>query len=293
MLLPPPCCVRHHQAKEDAADTSEGSKKRWYEEKKKRQEEQLAKLGLTPEEAHRLESAEVAEAKYKKKVRPDGKGCIVVYCQQGFLVAASNLPHPSRVSQVKPVWVQVRGRAGKGASKCMPSMVPVASQFHAVGRLSLPLATSTLWPYAYFATSPVYTACAVEQGLMLGVMRCCRAPLMYTGEEARCLWLGCIQPAGHLERSREAFFQDTAGLGRIHVSSTLQPIRLTCVAQSAACAGPAHVPHMLQALLLVVPDSLCGMHSVCVWLTCKYEVAICLWFGVAVACVQCCQGCTA
>lgn len=52
----------------DATDASEGSKKRWYEEKKKRQEEQLAKLGLTPEEAHRLESAEVAEAKYKKKV---------------------------------------------------------------------------------------------------------------------------------------------------------------------------------------------------------------------------------
>jgi hypothetical protein len=53
----------------DAAEQSEGSKKKWYEEKKKRQEEQLAKMGLAPEDAHRLESAEVAEAKYKKKVR--------------------------------------------------------------------------------------------------------------------------------------------------------------------------------------------------------------------------------
>lgn len=52
----------------EPSETSEGSKARWYEEKKKRQEEALAKLGLTPEEAHRLESAEVAEAKYKKKV---------------------------------------------------------------------------------------------------------------------------------------------------------------------------------------------------------------------------------
>jgi hypothetical protein len=53
----------------DAAEQSEGSKKKWFDEKKKRQEEQLAKMGLTPEDAHRLESAEVAEAKYKKKVR--------------------------------------------------------------------------------------------------------------------------------------------------------------------------------------------------------------------------------
>lgn len=82
-LLLPPCCVCPDQAKEDAADTSEGSKKRWYEEKKKRQEEQLAKLGLTPEDAHRLESAEVAEAKYKKKVRDKRKGCIGVYRQEG------------------------------------------------------------------------------------------------------------------------------------------------------------------------------------------------------------------
>lgn len=65
--MTPDCCVCLQAG--DAAEQSEGSKKRWYEEKKKRQEEQLAKMGLTPEEAHRLESVEVAEAKYKKKVR--------------------------------------------------------------------------------------------------------------------------------------------------------------------------------------------------------------------------------
>lgn len=58
----------------EPSETSEGSKARWYEEKKKRQEEALARLGLTPEEAHRLESAEVAEAKYKKKVWVGGGG---------------------------------------------------------------------------------------------------------------------------------------------------------------------------------------------------------------------------
>jgi hypothetical protein len=61
-------CRSVPQAGDPAESTGEGSKKKWFEEKKKRQEEQLAKLGLTPEEAHRLESAEVAEAKYKKKV---------------------------------------------------------------------------------------------------------------------------------------------------------------------------------------------------------------------------------
>jgi hypothetical protein len=64
----PSVCRFVPQAGDPAESTGEGSKKKWYEEKKKRQEEQLAKLGLTPEEAHRLESAEVAEAKYKKKV---------------------------------------------------------------------------------------------------------------------------------------------------------------------------------------------------------------------------------
>jgi hypothetical protein len=43
-------------------------KKKWHEEKQKKRAEELARLGLTPEQAHRLESAEVAEAKAKKKV---------------------------------------------------------------------------------------------------------------------------------------------------------------------------------------------------------------------------------
>lgn len=62
-----------HQTGDAEKDTSEGSKKRWFEEKKKRQEEQLAKMGLTPDEAYRLESAEVAEAKHKKKVHIQGR----------------------------------------------------------------------------------------------------------------------------------------------------------------------------------------------------------------------------
>jgi hypothetical protein len=57
---------------DEPSDTSESGKKKWFEEKKKRQEETLAKLGLTPEETYRLESAEVAQAKYKKQVGPTG-----------------------------------------------------------------------------------------------------------------------------------------------------------------------------------------------------------------------------
>lgn len=56
------------QAAESGGVDGDGAKK-WYEERKKRQEEQLARLGLKPEDAHRLETAEIAEAKYKKKVR--------------------------------------------------------------------------------------------------------------------------------------------------------------------------------------------------------------------------------
>jgi hypothetical protein len=73
----------------DAAEQSEGSKKKWFDEKKKRQEEQLAKMGLTPEDAHRLESAEVAEAKYKKKVRTS----LTVVCIGGNFEGAAEVAH--------------------------------------------------------------------------------------------------------------------------------------------------------------------------------------------------------
>eukprot|EP00879_Flechtneria_rotunda_P020196 GHRR01021237.1.p1 GENE.GHRR01021237.1~~GHRR01021237.1.p1 ORF type:complete len:460 (+),score=131.15 GHRR01021237.1:104-1381(+) len=61
--------------RERAADAKGGGngdgdgKRKWYEEKQKRHAEELAKLGLKPNDAHRLESAEVAQAKYTKKVR--------------------------------------------------------------------------------------------------------------------------------------------------------------------------------------------------------------------------------
>lgn len=68
----------------DPAAASEGSNKRWYEEKKKQQEEKLAKMGLTPEDAHRLESAEVAEAKYKKNVGAWRMTCGVQHSKCGL-----------------------------------------------------------------------------------------------------------------------------------------------------------------------------------------------------------------
>jgi hypothetical protein len=59
------CC----QLPQAAEKGEEGDgRKKWHEEKQKKRAEELARLGLTPEQAHRLESAEVAEAKAKKKV---------------------------------------------------------------------------------------------------------------------------------------------------------------------------------------------------------------------------------
>lgn len=49
--------------------------KKWYDERKRRQEKQLEDLGLSPNEVHRIESAEIAQAKYekaKKKPAPMG-----------------------------------------------------------------------------------------------------------------------------------------------------------------------------------------------------------------------------
>jgi hypothetical protein len=85
------------RAGDPAESTGEGSKKKWYEEKKKRQEEQLAKLGLTPEEAHRLESAEVAEAKYKKKEKKPAPFGWDAFNQQAVFNAAEK-----RASKIKP-----------------------------------------------------------------------------------------------------------------------------------------------------------------------------------------------
>jgi hypothetical protein len=61
------CLCRCLQAAEKGEEGD--GKKKWHEEKQKKRGEELARLGLTPEQAYRLESAEVAEAKAKKKVR--------------------------------------------------------------------------------------------------------------------------------------------------------------------------------------------------------------------------------
>jgi pre-mRNA-splicing factor SYF2 len=54
------CCLPFAQAPEKQGDDSApGAKYKWYEEKKKRKEEEMARLGITAEEAHRLETAEV------------------------------------------------------------------------------------------------------------------------------------------------------------------------------------------------------------------------------------------
>lgn len=76
--LPASCWLPTQAGEGAAGDNTDGGKKRWYEEKKKRQEEQLAKMGLGPDEAYRLESAEVAEFKYKKQVWR----CCVCACWQ-------------------------------------------------------------------------------------------------------------------------------------------------------------------------------------------------------------------
>lgn len=49
----------------------QSDKKKWFEERKKRQAERLKELGLPPEKVCRIETAEVADAKYKKKEKKE------------------------------------------------------------------------------------------------------------------------------------------------------------------------------------------------------------------------------
>eukprot|EP00210_Caulerpa_lentillifera_P005651 g5404.t1 len=55
---------RRKQSKSDQDHT--GTKKRWFEERKKKQEDRLESMGLTPNQSHRLETAEIAEDKHRK-----------------------------------------------------------------------------------------------------------------------------------------------------------------------------------------------------------------------------------
>eukprot|EP00775_Hariotina_reticulata_P006195 gene6195-6431_t len=81
------------RAREAAGDGGDGEK-RWYEEKKKRKEEELARLGLTPDQAYRLESAEVAEAKLKKKEKKPQLS--------GFSEAVNFVAYEKRAAAIKP-----------------------------------------------------------------------------------------------------------------------------------------------------------------------------------------------
>jgi hypothetical protein len=71
--LPPP---KHTPSRAQAPGANEGdpeatagAKRKWYEEQQKKKEEELARLGLEAKEAHRLETAEVAQAKYEKAAK--------------------------------------------------------------------------------------------------------------------------------------------------------------------------------------------------------------------------------
>ncbi|KAG2448566.1 hypothetical protein HYH02_006457 [Chlamydomonas schloesseri] len=57
---------------EAAADDSAAGQKRWHEERQRRKAEELARLGLDPTQAHRLETAETAALKYEKRDKKGG-----------------------------------------------------------------------------------------------------------------------------------------------------------------------------------------------------------------------------
>ncbi|WIA11546.1 hypothetical protein OEZ85_011655 [Tetradesmus obliquus] len=87
---------RKRQRAAEKGEEGDGRKK-WHEEKQKKRAEELARLGLTPEQAHRLESAEVAEAKAKKKEKkPNLVG------QEVFTQRATHLAYERRADKIAP-----------------------------------------------------------------------------------------------------------------------------------------------------------------------------------------------
>eukprot|EP00887_Chlorella_sp_A99_P006252 scaffold3.g6252.t1 len=82
----------------------DGSKRKWYEEQAKRKEEELKRLGLKPEQAHRLDTAEKAAylaAKAEKAPAPQG--------WEAFNQATLFSAYEKRTAHVKP------DAAGEGA----------------------------------------------------------------------------------------------------------------------------------------------------------------------------------
>ena len=64
------------------------AKRKWYEEKQAKKEADLKRLGLGPKDAHRLQTAEQAEAAYAKKRKSDDD-----WEAQMFSKAAANIPY--------------------------------------------------------------------------------------------------------------------------------------------------------------------------------------------------------
>ncbi|KAL4429581.1 hypothetical protein ABPG77_008630 [Micractinium sp. CCAP 211/92] len=88
-------------AKADAAGGDErpaqGSKRKWYEEKQKKKAEELERLGLDPSKAYRLDTAETAEALYKKKEKkPAPAGW------EAFNQATLYATYEKRTEKIKP-----------------------------------------------------------------------------------------------------------------------------------------------------------------------------------------------
>lgn len=74
-----------------------GSKRKWFEEKQKKKVEELERLGLDPTKAYRLETAETAEALYKKREKkpaPEG--------WEAFNQATLAATYEKRTERIKP-----------------------------------------------------------------------------------------------------------------------------------------------------------------------------------------------
>ncbi|PSC68358.1 peptidyl-prolyl cis-trans isomerase CYP19-3 [Micractinium conductrix] len=75
----------------------QGNKRKWFEEKQKKKAEELQRLGLDPSKAYRLDTAETAEALYKKKEKKPAPTGIEMF-DQATLAAA----YDKRTDNIKP-----------------------------------------------------------------------------------------------------------------------------------------------------------------------------------------------
>lgn len=84
-------------ADEPGDDSTPAAKKRWWEEKKRREEAELKRLGIKPEDKHRLESSEVAQVCAPRVWWLGGGGHLLCTCKLDDLhqwgCAPSTSPH--------------------------------------------------------------------------------------------------------------------------------------------------------------------------------------------------------